>query len=96
MRVRKITKRTPVIAEGMSCFWVAHGPILADLRDLAHAFTTITDEQFFHHVSESHNDFSLWVMEVLGDEETARLLAQAKTKSSARKVVEKALKQYAW
>lgn len=96
VRVRKHTKRDPIIAEGTYCFWVAHGPVLADLRDLAGALASITDEQFFHHVTGDRNDFSLWVMEVLRDEETARALAKTKSKGAAHKVVTKAIKGYSW
>lgn len=78
-----------------SSFWVNQGPRLRNLLDLHDAFEAITDEQFYHHVrSESDNDFSRWVEEVLCDGECAVSLKKAKDKRKAKEIIAKRLRIY--
>ena len=40
---------------------------------------TVTEEMFFHHVTETRNDLADWVRDCVGDLELAACLAEAKT-----------------
>lgn len=83
-----------VVASGNYCFWVHHGPVLKDLRELQRAFHAMTPEQFAHHVTHDKNDFCAWIMNVLSDHATAKKLAKARTREEAAKIVEAALMNY--
>ena len=77
------------------CFWVFNGPILSDLLELKEALKhEITDEQFMHHVTGDHNDFSKWVEEALKDSNCAKALRVVKKKKTMVSVIEKCLKGY--
>ena len=74
------------------CFWVNHGPVLKNLRELRDALaTSISDEQFAFHASAGKNDFAAWIDDVLGDAKCATSLRRARTKSAALRAVERAL-----
>ena len=74
-------------AHAEQCFWVHYGPVLSNPRDLEHALTTMSDEQFKHHVNKMKNDFSAWVKDVLRDADLAQKLAHSKTRDAAAKTV---------
>ena len=73
------------------CFWINHGPIVKNLKELAGALRTMSDEQFDYHTKRAGNDFAKWVSEVLGERACATMLARSKTRSSAMKALEKHL-----
>jgi len=74
------------------CFWVNHGPVLRNLRELREALAgTISDEQFAFHVGAGKNDFATWVADVLNDVKCASSLRRARTKPAALRAVERAL-----
>lgn len=76
------------------CFWVNHGPVLKNLRDLERALKSseISEEQFRYHVAKGKNDFSLWIKDVLDDETCARALARVKTRKTALRIISEHLK----
>ena len=71
------------------CFWINHGPIVKNLKELAGAFRIMSDEQFDYHTKRSGNDFAKWIGEVLGERSCAALLARTKTRAGAMKALEK-------
>jgi hypothetical protein len=91
---KKPLKRVIITAAGDRCFWTHDGPVLCNLKDLAAAFTNITEKQFNYHVNNEKNDFAAWVEFVLLDPECAKNLRKAKTKMAARASVIRALKGY--
>jgi hypothetical protein len=93
-RVTKKNNKPMVVAEGERGFWVKDGPILRDLLELRDAILSMTEEQFSHHTGQGRNDFSVWVCEVLCDDECAKNLLKAKTQAEAAKAVEKAVRAY--
>lgn len=86
----KMTPRAPIDAPPDRCFWVHHGPILKNLRELCDALASgISDEQFGHHVTAERNDFAAWVEIVLQDSECAQALRRAHTRVSAARALKK-------
>lgn len=97
-RVSKVvskTKKQLVNAYNEKCFWVYNGPVLSNMEDLCRSLGSMSDKQFWHHVSRVKNDFAIWVEDVLSDKKCADALRKAATRPAARKAVERALKGYA-
>lgn len=88
------TKKDLVCADDERSFWVTNGQILNSLVALNEALQEMEKTVFSHHVSKDKNDFAEWVELVLGDNECAKDLRNAKTLTSARSVVTKHLKSY--
>jgi hypothetical protein len=91
----KSPKKSLIHAEGGACFWIHDGPIICDLRDLEKALSTgkVSDAQWKHHVSTSHNHFAAWIQDVFRNKILADKFRKAKTKSLAAKVLNTSLKR---
>jgi hypothetical protein len=88
--------RALVEAPPDKCFWVNHGPVIRNLRELRDALAyTISEAQFAHHVTAHKNDFAAWVEAVLDDAPCAKALGRAKSRAAALKVVATRLAAYA-
>jgi hypothetical protein len=87
-------KKPLVIVSGEMCFWVNNGASLSGMKDLSDALRTMSEEQFMYHAGMGRNDFSAWVLHVLGDKKCADDLLKAKNKKDALLAVEKHLKEY--
>ena len=61
-------------------FFARNGAIIRNLYELLEAVRIMSDEDFFHHVSESKNDFAVWVSDAVGDKEIARAIRDKKSK----------------
>jgi hypothetical protein len=70
-------------------FWCNDGQIFRDLNDLINGFDIMSDETFFYHQNDAKNDFSCWVMDIIGDQALAQDLKSAKTKEQARNKAQK-------
>jgi len=93
--MKKTTKKKdPVHAEGMYAFWVTNGNVLHNLVDLLDALDQMEDDHYHYHAAGDQNDFSIWVEEVLCDEDCARALVSAKNRKNAVAVVKRHLKVY--
>lgn len=91
----KTIKQSLPIAAPEACFWVHHGSVLSNLRDLRDALAhTITDEQYRYHASNGENDFSVWIEQVLGDSACAGKLRRVKKRSTALGVLDACLRAY--
>ena len=64
-------------------FWCYDGRYLKNLQELEAALEQMTDETFHYHVSETKNDFSNWVRDVIGDEKLSRDLRKSATQAQA-------------
>ena len=69
-------------------FWCHDGQIFNDLDQLLVGFDLMSDETYSYHVNEDKNDFSCWVLDVIGDGELATGLKKAKTKTEAKKITQ--------
>lgn len=91
---KAIPKKEIRYAAGPEAFWVTNGMILHDIIDLAEALSEMADDHFLYHAQGEQNDFSVWVKQILCDEECANALLSAKTKKNAAVTVKKHLKVY--
>jgi len=51
------------------------------------ALTIISDDSFHHHVTEHKNDFSIWVKNVVKDQELAKSIEHIKDRQKMRDIV---------
>ena len=72
-------------------FLTKDGTKLHSLKDLYGHLSTISLEEFGHHVNEHKNDFALWVEHAHGDKFLAKSLRQAKTKEQMQRAIFMAL-----
>ena len=71
-------------------FWCQDGRALRNLQELQVALKDMTEETFRHHSTETNNDFSRWVSDVIGDESlSADLRRSATPAQAARSVAER-------
>ncbi len=91
---KSTTKKDLTRAQGEQAFWMINGAVLHDLIDLTEALTTMAEEHYIYHAEGDMNDFSLWVEQVLCDEECAKSLLKSKNKKGALAAVKKHLKVY--
>lgn len=68
-------------------FWCSDGLVLKNLGELEAALKGMGEETFKHHVSQTNNDFSNWVRDVIGDEKLSRDLQKSTTPALAAKSV---------
>jgi len=68
-------------------FWCSNGRILRNMRELAEALNTMTDETFAYHSNAQRNDFSNWVRDIIRDDELASGLMKASSRTKAAEVV---------
>ncbi len=61
------------------------GRIFRDMKELAEALSTMTDETFAHHSNAEKKDFSNWVRDIIGDEKLAKDLEKATSRTQAAK-----------
>ena len=69
-------------------FWCQDGRVLKSLPQLGVALKQMDEETFRQHSSESRNDFSNWVRDVIGDEELSRDRLKSTTRAQAAKSIE--------
>jgi hypothetical protein len=68
-------------------FWCQDGRILKDMKDLAEALTTMSDETFAYHSNTEKKDFSNWVRDVIGDVKLADDLQNPLDRNQAASIV---------
>lgn len=91
----KRTRNSLVQAPPGKQFWVNHGPVLSNLRELRDLLAGgLSDVQFAHHVGAGKNDFARWVEDVLEDATCAASLRRTRTRAATLRAVERALARY--
>ncbi|MDO8510192.1 MAG: hypothetical protein Q7S15_01025 [bacterium] len=89
-----VRKRSPrerhrgVSAPDGQRFWVHHGPIVANLKELLEALHRMSEEQFEHHTSREVNDFAVWASDVLGERALAKKMIKMKSRVDLIKLIE--------
>ena len=68
-------------------FWCQDGRAFKSLSDLGMALRDMSDAVFRQHVSETNNDFSNWVRDVVGDVKLSNDLRKSRTQLQAAKSV---------
>jgi hypothetical protein len=69
-------------------FWCNDGQIFKDMKELMDGFDTMSDMTFAYHVNELKNDFSCWVLDIIGDQKLAQELKAVRNREQAKKKVQ--------
>ena len=69
-------------------FWCRDGQVFNALDQLMQGFDMMSDETFMYHANPDKNDFSCWIMDVIGDGELAKDIKKAKNKTEAKKITQ--------
>ncbi|MBI2550350.1 hypothetical protein HYV83_04185 [Candidatus Woesearchaeota archaeon] len=80
-------------AKPENCFYCADGSVLHNLLELRQKLKTISPQVFYHHVSQSKNDFHNWIRDIFQDYELANDILKAKTPAAAAATVDRHLKR---
>ena len=64
-------------------FRFVNGKRASNLRELLRCVLMLSDNEYRHHVYADHNDFSSWLLDVVGDELLARDLFRANQRQTA-------------
>jgi hypothetical protein len=70
-------------------FWCHDGQVFNDLDQLIQGFDLMSDDTFMYHANEDKNDFSCWILDVIGDADLSEVIKKARTKADAKKITEK-------
>jgi hypothetical protein len=68
-------------------FYLHEGGVLENLEDLFTELQTMEAHVYDHHVSETNNDFSNWVREVMGDRFLAKNIELCRDKDQLLKLL---------
>ena len=68
-------------------FFCQDGRVVKNLAELAACLTQISQDAFYHHVSDTKNDFSTWIRDVIGDKKLVDTLLGIKNPAEAAKIV---------
>jgi len=74
-------------------FWCHDGKELKNLAELERALRQMSEETFSYHSNQTKNDFSIWVRDVIGDEELAENLKKSTTRTQAARHVNERITQ---
>lgn len=69
-------------------FWCRDGQVFNDLDQLMSGFDLMSDDTFMFHANEGKNDFSCWILDVIGDGDLAKDIKKAKNKTEAKKITQ--------
>jgi hypothetical protein len=69
-------------------FWCNDGQIFRDMKDLMDGFERMSESTFAYHLNDTKNDFSCWVLDIIGDQKLAQDLKTVKNRDQARKRVQ--------
>jgi len=69
-------------------FWCHDGQIFHDLDQLIAGFDAMSEEVFMYHANEDKNDFSCWILDVIGDGTLAQDIKKARNKADAKKITQ--------
>ncbi|RLB07433.1 MAG: hypothetical protein DRG27_06470 [Deltaproteobacteria bacterium] len=72
-------------------FYLKSGKVIKNLNQLLTEARRISADDFNHHVGEERNDFSNWVMHVLGDRQLAGKISLIKNKNELVSVLQDAI-----
>jgi hypothetical protein len=65
-------------------FWCHDGQVFRDMLDLLNGMDNMSDETFAYHLNDVKNDFSCWIIEIIGDEQLGQDLKKVKTRGEAK------------
>ena len=68
-------------------FWCHDGQIFDCLDQLTKGFDMMSEQTFLYHANEDKNDFSCWIIDVIGDVDLGKDIKKAKNKAEAKQIV---------
>ncbi|MBN1274830.1 hypothetical protein JXA12_00850 [Candidatus Woesearchaeota archaeon] len=71
-----------IVDEGCA-FHFCNGKQARDLRGLRKGIVGLDEAGYHHHVYQDHNDFTNWLLDIIGDEQLARDLFNATKQQAA-------------
>lgn len=80
-------------AKPENCFYCIDGSVLRNILELEQKLRTISNRAFYHHASQSRNDFRNWVRDVFHEYGLANELLQAKTPAEAAAAVRRHIRK---
>jgi hypothetical protein len=80
---QKLLAQVPEIYAFRCC----DGSTFFNTQELGDAFGKMSDDAYAHHANNERNDFSRWVLEVIGDRKLANDLAKSGCKADASQAV---------
>ena len=69
-------------------FWCHDGQVFDCLNRLITGFDLMTEETFLYHANEEKNDFSCWIVDVIGDKKLGTDIKKAKNKKEAKQMAQ--------
>jgi hypothetical protein len=69
-------------------FWCHDGQVFRDIADLLNGFDVMNDDTFWYHANDEKNDFSCWIVDIIGDVELGAEVKKAKTRQQAKKATQ--------
>ncbi len=80
-------------AKPENCFYCIDGSVLRNILELEQKLRTISNRVFYHHASQSRNDFRNWVRDVFHEHNLANELLKAKTPAEAAAAVRRHIRK---
>ena len=80
-------------AKPENCFYCIDGSVLRSILELEQKLRTISSRAFYHHVSQSRNDFRNWVRDVFHEHNLANEMLRAKTPAEAAAAVRRHIRK---
>jgi hypothetical protein len=80
-------KKIPAKVPEEKVFRCNDGQVFRGLEDLAEGLDRMSDETFTYHCNDNKTDFSIWVLEVIGDEDLAKKLKTSNNRRQAHQEV---------
>jgi hypothetical protein len=77
---KKYLDRVPEV----NVFWCHDGQVFRDINDLLNGFDLMSDETYLYHANQAKNDFSCWIVDVIGDKALGKDIKKAKTRHEAK------------
>ena len=68
-------------------FWCNDGQVFRDMQELMDGLEKMSDATFAYHLNNTKNDFSCWVMDIIGDEKLAQDLKTVINREQAKSKV---------
>jgi hypothetical protein len=87
--IEKIKHALRTVKDEEEIFKLNEGLVLFSLYDLVDALEMMTDEVYYHHVTNDRNDFETWIKDIFLDEHLAQRVHFAKNKTEMHEILKK-------
>lgn len=88
LKKKELVEKLVAPVEESCVFWCNDGQIFKSIEELINGFDKMTDETFLYHCNNVKSDFSVWILDVIGDEQLASDIKKAKTRKEAKDITQ--------